>query len=225
MSAMERKGGAAPVNTARVEGVTGEATGQVLHDERSVRVVVAVASRLDGDTPLTIAPALRPILGATEDRRPVVDGARVDATVQRFDDVRARLAIGAGGDPAEHRVLLGELRPASSGPALREVVVDGWRVELELEPERRAALRERARRGHEATGHGGPMEVHAIIPGRVVAVSVKPGDLVEAGQQILVVEAMKMQNELRSPRDGTIDRVGVSVGQTIEVGDLLAVIS
>ena len=46
-----------------------------------------------------------------------------------------------------------------------------------------------------------------------------------AGQQLLVVEAMKMQNELRAPRDGTIDRVGVSVGVTIEIGDLLVVIS
>ena len=204
---------------------TGEATDLILHDARSVRVVVAAASHLEGDTPLTIDPAPRPILGAGEDRRPLVDGARVDATLRRLDGVRARLTVGTGDDPTEHLVLLGELRPASTGPALREVVVDGWRVELELEPERRAALRERARRGHEVGGHGGPIEVHAIIAGRVVAVSVRPGDLVEAGQQMLVVEAMKMQNELRSPRDGTIDRVGVSVGQTIEVGDLLMVIS
>ena len=50
------------------------------------------------------------------------------------------------------------------------------------------------------------------------------GDVVEAGQQLLVVEAMKMQNELRAPRGGTIDRVGVAEGVNIEVGDLLVVI-
>ena len=58
-----------------------------------------------------------------------------------------------------------------------------------------------------------------------MGVSVAPGDAVTAGQQLLVVEAMKMQNELRSPRDGTIDQVGVQVGDNIEVGDLLVVIS
>jgi biotin carboxyl carrier protein len=66
--------------------------------------------------------------------------------------------------------------------------------------------------------------VRAIIPGRVVALSVSSGDDVEAGQQILVVEAMKMQNELRAPREGSVERVGVAVGDTIEVGDLLVVI-
>jgi glutaconyl-CoA decarboxylase len=55
-------------------------------------------------------------------------------------------------------------------------------------------------------------------------VSVVAGDAVVAGQQLLVVEAMKMQNELRAPRDGTILRVGVGAGQTIEVGDLMLVI-
>ncbi len=57
-----------------------------------------------------------------------------------------------------------------------------------------------------------------------MAVAVEPGDAVEAGQQVLVVEAMKMQNELRAPREGTVERVGVAVGATIEVGDLLVVI-
>jgi biotin carboxyl carrier protein len=119
---------------------------------------------------------------------------------------------------------------AASSPARRqgierrEVVVDGWRVEVEIESERRASLRERARRGREETARGGPTEVHAIIPGVVVSVSVVPGDAVVAGQQLLVVEAMKMQNELRAPRDGVISRVAVGAGRTIEVGDLLLVL-
>jgi biotin carboxyl carrier protein len=63
-----------------------------------------------------------------------------------------------------------------------------------------------------------------MIPGRVVAVAVAPGDVVTAGQTLLVVEAMKMQNELRTPRDGTVERVAVGVGETIDLGDLLMVI-
>ena len=116
-------------------------------------------------------------------------------------------------------------RRPSGGPVTREVLVDGFRFEVEVEPERRAALRERATRGRSATAGGGPLEVRAVIPGKVVAVSVVAGDRVVAGQQLLVVEAMKMQNELRAPRDGTIERVGVAEGVKIEIGDLLVVIS
>src|SRR4029453_6311667 len=112
----------------------------------------------------------------------------------------------------------------SSGGVRREVVVDGWRFEVEVDSERRAGLRERARRGHKDAASDGPTEVHAMIPGVVVAVSVVAGDAVTAGQQVLGVEAMKMQNEVRSPRDGVVGRVAVGSRQTIEVGDLLLVL-
>ncbi len=115
-------------------------------------------------------------------------------------------------------------RAARDGGRRLEVVVDGWRFEVEVEPEQRAALREKARRDRGDAGHSGPAEVHAIIPGVVVSVAVAPGDAVEAGQQLLVVEAMKMQNELRAPRAGTVERVTVGERSTIEVGDLLVVI-
>jgi biotin carboxyl carrier protein len=106
-----------------------------------------------------------------------------------------------------------------------EVVVGGWRFELEVEDARHADLRARATRTRgAATGAGGPLEIHAMIPGRVVAVAVARGDIVAAGQTLLVVEAMKMQNELRTPRDGTIERVAVGVGETIDLGDLLVVL-
>jgi biotin carboxyl carrier protein len=56
-------------------------------------------------------------------------------------------------------------------------------------------------------------------------VSVAVGDSVQAGQELLVVEAMKMQNELRAPRAGIVERLAVAAGQTIELGDLLAVLA
>ena len=54
--------------------------------------------------------------------------------------------------------------------------------------------------------------------------NVASGDAVTAGQQLLVLEAMKMQNEFRAPREGIVDRVAVAVGETVEIGDLLLVI-
>ncbi|HEX5239738.1 MAG TPA: biotin/lipoyl-containing protein, partial [Candidatus Limnocylindrales bacterium] len=104
------------------------------------------------------------------------------------------------------------------------VVLEGWRFELDVEPAARAALRDRARRGRETAGASGPMEVRAIIPGVVVSVAVRVGDPVAAGQELLAIEAMKMQNELRAPREGTIQRIAAAVGSRIEVGDVLVVI-
>ena len=111
------------------------------------------------------------------------------------------------------------------GAIRREVLVGGFRFEVEVESERRAALRERATRSRPDAAAGGPHEIRALIPGKVVSLAVGPGDTVTAGQQLLVVEAMKMQNELRAPRGGTIGQLGVAQGVNIEVGDLLLVIS
>ena len=190
-------------------------------DPRAVRIGVAPATRLEGDPAFSLAPSSATPSGDGL----LVDGVAIRAHLRRFDAVRARLEQDGSDGPHSTDVLFG---PVSAdrrrGTEVREVVVDGWRIEVEIEPERRAVLRERARRGAGAASKGGPVEVRAIIPGRVVAVSVLPGDDVEAGQQILVVEAMKMQNELRAPREGTVERVGVAVGDTIEVGDLLVLI-
>ncbi len=195
-------------------------------DPRSVRAVVAFSTRLDGDTAFVVAPPPDPAARLPGDPppgplQPTLDGEPVDARLQVLDAGRAVLIEGDD----RTGVLFGPRHDdPARGVTVREVVVDGWRIEIELESERRAVLRERARRSAVTTGRGGPVEVRAIIPGRIVAISVAPGDTVEAGQQILVVEAMKMQNELRAPREGTVERVGVAVGATIEVGDLLVVI-
>jgi biotin carboxyl carrier protein len=161
------------------------------------------------------------------DGPPTVDGLPTVASLARLDGERAVLRAGDG--TPDHRLLLLAIdapsSPVAAGVVRREVVIDGWRIEVDVEPAARAALRERARRGREEAGQSGPSEVRAIIPGVVVSVSVAPGDAVTAGQQLLVVEAMKMQNELRAPRDGTIERVAVGPGSTIEVSDLLLVIA
>jgi biotin carboxyl carrier protein len=62
------------------------------------------------------------------------------------------------------------------------------------------------------------------MPGRVVRVLVVAGDEVEEGQGVVVIEAMKMQNELKSPKAGRVARVGVAVGETVGSGDVLVVV-
>jgi biotin carboxyl carrier protein len=211
-----------PPSTIARPAAAGEPAAPTLPiDPRAVRVGVAPATRLEGDPMFSLAPSS----AAPSEDGLLVDGVAVQAHLRRFDAVRALLQQDGSDGSHSTNVLFG---PVSAdrrrGTEVREVVVDGWRIEVEIEPERRAVLRERARRGAGAASKGGPVEVRAIIPGRVVAVSVLPGDDVEAGQQILVVEAMKMQNELRAPREGAVERVGVAVGDTIEVGDLLVLI-
>jgi biotin carboxyl carrier protein len=70
----------------------------------------------------------------------------------------------------------------------------------------------------------GELRVMAPMPGRVLRVLVKPGDVVEAKQGLLVVEAMKMENEIASSRAGHVKEVAVADGQSVESGRLLVVI-
>jgi biotin carboxyl carrier protein len=71
---------------------------------------------------------------------------------------------------------------------------------------------------------GGVARIMAPMPGKVVRVMVEAGADVEAGDGIVVVEAMKMQNEMKSPRAGKVVSVSVDVGATVNGGDVLAVI-
>lgn len=78
----------------------------------------------------------------------------------------------------------------------------------------------RARTG----GADGPRAIKASMPGRVVRVLAKKGDVIEAHQGVVVIEAMKMQNELKSPKPGKVAELRVSPGDTVATGDVLAVI-
>ena len=153
----------------------------------------------------------------------VLDGSSSQTTIRRLGPERSELTTGG----SVIRVLdrASSTQPRDAGIVRREVLVDGWRVMIDLEPAANAALRARARRGPAAGTANGPAEVRAMIPGVVVAVPVAVGDRVSAGQKLVIVEAMKMQNELLAPRDGVIDRVNVVTGARIEVGDVLLVIS
>jgi len=94
----------------------------------------------------------------------------------------------------------------------------------EFSAEIRDPRRWRRKRGAAAEAEG-RQQVIAPMPGKIVRVLVKPGEAVEMKQGLLVVEAMKMQNEIRSPKSGTVERLLVTEGQTVNAGEILAVVA
>ena len=70
-------------------------------------------------------------------------------------------------------------------------------------------------------GAAGAVSVNAPMPGNILDVKVKPGDSVKAGDTLLILEAMKMENEISAPQDGTIASVNVRKGDVVNSGDLL----
>jgi biotin carboxyl carrier protein len=82
----------------------------------------------------------------------------------------------------------------------------------------------RLRRGRGLMDKEGHQQVLAPMPGKAVRVLVRAGQEVAAGQAILVLEAMKMQNEVRSPKKGRIEGLLVKEGQAVNAGDLLAIV-
>ncbi|HZQ92567.1 MAG TPA: biotin/lipoyl-containing protein [Terriglobales bacterium] len=100
-----------------------------------------------------------------------------------------------------------------------EIRVRGRRFLVEVRDPR--ALRSR----RAAAGHAdGPRRLLAPMPGKVIRVLAPVGAKVEAGEGVLVIEAMKMQNELKSPKAGTVSKIAVSEGAAVNAGDVLAVV-
>jgi biotin carboxyl carrier protein len=100
------------------------------------------------------------------------------------------------------------------------VIVSG----LEFETDVRDPRRWRKHRGGAVEAEGA-QQVIAPMPGKIVRVLVKAGDPVTAGQGLAVVEAMKMQNEVKAPKSGKVERVSVAEGQTVGAGDVIAVVA
>ena len=95
------------------------------------------------------------------------------------------------------------------------VVVDGFRYEVEALDERSRAIRDLTAA---TAGPAGPAPLVAPMPGLIVRVSVRAGDRVAPGQGLVVMEAMKMENELRTQAAGTVKAVLVEPGATVEKG-------
>jgi biotin carboxyl carrier protein len=190
-------------------------------DPRAVRV--AVSSAVTDLEAIVLEPAGIP---SGPGGLVLVDGAPVDVRLERRDPAHALLVEDDGHETTRTAVVMlpSDADADASGSVRREVLIDGWRIVVEIESEHRASLRDRAQRGRDPLARTGRSELRAVIPGRILGVSIASGDRVSAGQQVMVVEAMKMQNELRAPRDGVVARLAVGPGQTVEVGDLLLVL-
>ena len=98
------------------------------------------------------------------------------------------------------------------------ISLDGRHFEIEALDERTRAIRDLSAASAAAAG---PAPLVAPMPGMIVRVNVKAGDQVQAGQGLVVMEAMKMENELRAAAAGTVKRVHVSPGTAVEKGVLL----
>ena len=76
-----------------------------------------------------------------------------------------------------------------------------------------------------AAGGAGSIKVSSPMPGKILAVKANVGDSVKKGQVILILEALKMENEVVAPEDGTIASIDVTVGASVESGDTLATLN
>ncbi len=138
----------------------------------------------------------------------LVDGIEREAHLAWLGPDEVRLTL----DGLNHRVF------ARRAP-------DGWRLsirgrtfDVRIEDERTRAIREMAGRGAVDVGSG---ELRAPMPGLVLRVLVEPGQQVAAGDSLVVVEAMKMENELRARGSGTVSTVAVRSGDAVDRDDLL----
>jgi biotin carboxyl carrier protein len=146
------------------------------------------------------------------------EGARVFAEVGgRSYELEAREPE-AGVYLLLHEGRVYECRVSGEGTATEvRVGIHSYQVHL-FDPKRLRGAGAGA--GHEA----GRAQVHAPMPGKVVRVLVEQGQEVEAGDGLVVVEAMKMQNELKSPKAGTVAELHARPGATVNAGDVLAVV-
>jgi len=147
--------------------------------------------------------------------------------VTELDDGRYEVLVGDRTHVVDSRML---------GPATYSLIIqhrshevsvlakgDDYAVEIGGRTHKLRLLDARARRKKGADGSG-DRELRATMPGKVVAVLVEAGAKVERGHGVLVIEAMKMENEIAAPRSGEVKELRVKAGQAVEAGELLAII-
>ncbi len=119
-----------------------------------------------------------------------------------------------------YEVVVRRLEADDEGGQRYEVLIGGQPYEVRLEDERKRALASLAGGGHES----GDAAVKAPMPGLVVNIPVAVGDTVERGQTVVVLEAMKMENDLSAPRNGVVKEIKVTAGQAVNQGQSLVIV-
>lgn len=94
-----------------------------------------------------------------------------------------------------------------------EVLLRGRQFQVKVQDEREKRLKAAAGGG---VAEGGEFHLKAPMPGLIVAIPVAEGQEIKKGQVLLILESMKMQNELKAPRDGVVDRIRVKAGESVE---------
>jgi len=161
------------------------------------------------------------LTGITGQRTHNVELERIGTGYRVILDGRAVAADATQVSPNTISVLLGgqayevHVTPALDGTVKLQSGPNEFTAEIQ-DPR---AWRGRKQGALEAEGR---QQIVAPMPGKVIRLLVSAGDEVEAGQGLLVVEAMKMQNEIRSPKKGKVDRVLAKEGQNVNAGEVLA---
>ncbi|HEX4347969.1 MAG TPA: biotin/lipoyl-containing protein [Vicinamibacterales bacterium] len=140
-----------------------------------------------------------------------IDGRDIPVDAVRVDGDTWSLII----DGESHEVTVA---PGASGGPLA-VGLGPVRVNVSVNGRRRWGRKE------EGDSGDGPERLIAPMPGKIVKVLAKPGDRVQARQPLVVIEAMKMENELRAARAGTVTEIHAAEGASVDAGALLAVLS
>ena len=140
-----------------------------------------------------------------------VDGEDVRAALAEIEGTPVRLLT--IGDQV-HRVVVRR----GQGRGRYTLWMGGHRYEVEALDERTRTIRDLS---SASSGPKGPAPLVAPMPGLIVRVSVQPGDTVSAGQGLVVMEAMKMENELRAPAAGTVRAIHAVPGKAVEKGTVL----
>jgi biotin carboxyl carrier protein len=155
----------------------------------------------DGEHDIEVRPTEGGYLVTIDGTTKTVDTARVDASVYSL------IVEGRSYDVSVRRIDRDTVA----------VKYGGYRREIKIVDPLSAAA---------SAGGGltGPSQIKAVMPGRVVAVLVEEGQTVRAGQGVLVLEAMKMENEVTAPQDGVVKAMAVAPDQSVEAGATLAII-
>lgn len=118
----------------------------------------------------------------------------------------------------ENRSFEAYISPGESG---YEVLLRGQRYTVQVEDERARLLR---KVGGAQAATSGEFQLKSPMPGLVIDVPVKEGTEVKKGDNLIILESMKMQNELKSPRDGTVIRINASAGDSVQQNAVLIVL-
>lgn len=149
--------------------------------------------------------------------RLVLDGQRLRYERQGADAIEREFSIEPLAAGSYSVLIEGRSYAVILGPG-NEIQVNGQTLSVEV-------FDPRSMRARGAAGAGeGRQKIAALMPGKVVRLLVAQGDTVESGQGLVVVEAMKMQNEMKSPKAGRVAEVRTRTDATVAAGEVLLVI-